>query len=677
MNILNKARRFFKQTAETVSRRISFIPSWHKNKPTWKDWNTENAVENGYKSSTWVYRCVSKKMEAISSVKWKIKDLNTDDYIDEHPLVKLLNNPNPNMSGRDLFEYLVAHLELGGNGLWHKVKVDGVPVELWPIPPDAVSPVAGDDNFIDHYEIVKTGTDSTDKIIPVDEIVHAKYINPSDFLWGVGPLQAGARIVDTDNEAVSWNKLALENRGVTDGIFAIKERLTEQQFQEARERVKEQYSGKENARTPWVLDGGVDFKEMGMSAKEMDFIESRKFNMYEIHALFGVDPLLTGAPDPASRANKEEARKSFWEDTILPVVDDLQSLFNLQLVKEFGDNLVLEYDVSHIPAMKENLTTKLENAIKLFDLGYTQEQINERLDLGFDDAVDIRKPEFEPSDEGFDLQLNSYSVDDNINIKSKKDRLQRQVFWKRVEKDREDIENQLVNNLEELFKTEADFFNEIDDLNETVITKVIENHADEWLDTVNELFRVVLEFFGETELERLEGQVDSKSKKEMNFDLFNDRVMEWIDNISVEQVELILNTSQDVAIDIYRKGLEEGLTNDEIGRNLRDRFLQMGGETEDLSRAMRVTRTLTAGSSNFAQLESARQVEEEYGVKTRKTWVSSGDARVRDTHETVDGETRELQQLFSNGLLYPGDLENGTAEEVINCRCTTIQGVID
>ena len=55
-----------------------------------------------------------------------------------------------------------------------------------------------------------------------------------------------------------------------------------------------------------------------------------------------------------------------------------------------------------------------------------------------------------------------------------------------------------------------------------------------------------------------------------------------------------------------------------------------------------------------------------------KQWDATLDKRTRDSHAQVDGEIRELDEKFSNGLMYPGD-PNGRPEEVINCRCALLQ----
>ena len=59
----------------------------------------------------------------------------------------------------------------------------------------------------------------------------------------------------------------------------------------------------------------------------------------------------------------------------------------------------------------------------------------------------------------------------------------------------------------------------------------------------------------------------------------------------------------------------------------------------------------------------------ELGCDTVKQWNSTLDGKTRKSHQRVDKEWRELDEPFSNGLMYPGD-PSGRAAEVVNCRCS-------
>lgn len=76
---------------------------------------------------------------------------------------------------------------------------------------------------------------------------------------------------------------------------------------------------------------------------------------------------------------------------------------------------------------------------------------------------------------------------------------------------------------------------------------------------------------------------------------------------------------------------------------------------------------------NWIQQTSSRDAQhaaKAKGADIVKQWDAVLDGRTRDSHRRVDGEIRELDEKFSNGLMFPGD-PSGSAAEVINCRCTS------
>lgn len=89
------------------------------------------------------------------------------------------------------------------------------------------------------------------------------------------------------------------------------------------------------------------------------------------------------------------------------------------------------------------------------------------------------------------------------------------------------------------------------------------------------------------------------------------------------------------------------------------------------NRAMRITRT----EGHRVQAQSAMDAcykARGAGADIVKQWDATLDGRTRPSHRMVDGEIKELEEPFSNGLMYPGD-PNGSAAEVINCRCALMQ----
>ena len=111
------------------------------------------------------------------------------------------------------------------------------------------------------------------------------------------------------------------------------------------------------------------------------------------------------------------------------------------------------------------------------------------------------------------------------------------------------------------------------------------------------------------------------------------------------------------------RGIASGLPYRDIARNIGN----VSGAP--LSRAKTIART----EGHRIQQTSSRDAQ--YAAKAKgadvvKQWDAALDGRTRDSHRRVDGEIRELDEKFSNGLMFPGD-PNGSAAEVVNCRCTS------
>lgn len=90
-----------------------------------------------------------------------------------------------------------------------------------------------------------------------------------------------------------------------------------------------------------------------------------------------------------------------------------------------------------------------------------------------------------------------------------------------------------------------------------------------------------------------------------------------------------------------------------------------------LAYAMRIART----EGHRIQIQGAMDAcykARDVGADVVKQWDATLDGKTRPSHQNVDGEVRELDEPFSNGLMFPGDPSGGAAE-VVNCRCGLLQ----
>jgi uncharacterized protein with gpF-like domain len=113
------------------------------------------------------------------------------------------------------------------------------------------------------------------------------------------------------------------------------------------------------------------------------------------------------------------------------------------------------------------------------------------------------------------------------------------------------------------------------------------------------------------------------------------------------------------------RGISTGMSYAQVAKQLENES-RIG-----FNRAVRIARTEGHRIQCTAAMD-AMETAKERGADVIKQWDSTMDARTRDSHAQVDGEIRELNKPFSNGLMFPSD-PCGRPEEVINCRCALLQ----
>lgn len=132
------------------------------------------------------------------------------------------------------------------------------------------------------------------------------------------------------------------------------------------------------------------------------------------------------------------------------------------------------------------------------------------------------------------------------------------------------------------------------------------------------------------------------------------------------------DTMYDQATDALRVSLETGEGVPKAAARVAD-SLQVSAR-----RATTIARTEAAAAVNGADNSIAVELHSQ-GLVTRKVWLATGPPRTRDTHMEADGQAVDADGVFTVGgesLAYPGD-PDGSAAEVINCRCTTLLEVAE
>ena len=371
MAILDNIKNIFTQQPETKA--AGSMVGYFGVNNAGKNYKYQDLAAEGYMKNAIVYRCVNEISKGASSVPYMLK--TGDQVIERHPLIDLMDRPNPLQSYSEFFNSLYGFLMLSGNAYVLKVGSErGAPRELHLLRPDRIEIKSSQGATMpERYNYMMNGrvenSYEVDQDTGFSELKHIKLWNPLDDFYGCSPLTAAAVEVDQHNLASTHNINLLSNGARPTGAVIFKPQddagfaanLTDAQRQQLLTDLNNRFTGAGNAGRPMLLEGDFDWKEMSLSPKDMDFFNLKHLAATDIAMCFGVPSQLVGVPDAQTYANVSEARLALYEETIIPFLKKVESDINEWLVPLFGENMEFCYDIDKIPALAERRRKIYEN----------------------------------------------------------------------------------------------------------------------------------------------------------------------------------------------------------------------------------------------------------------------------------------------------------------------------
>ena len=322
----------------------------------WSNRNYAAFAREGYQLNVVAYQAINRVADAVASVQWEV--WRGDVQLDESPLLDLLARPNPVQSGSEFTRDKIGYHLIAGNSYDEKVLINSVPKEMYTLRPDRMRIKESDTGMPSGY-IYQVGqrkvTWDANKDTGESDIRHMKMFNPLNDWYGMSPLEAGAYAVDQHSESMKWMQALMQNSARPSGALFTKSdtELSDDAFNRLKTSIEEQYSGSANAGRPMLLEGGLDWKAMGLSPTDMGIIEAKYSSARDVYLAFGVPPQMLGIPGDNTYSNYKEARLAFWEDTVLPLVQYVAAEWTAWLGPHYGDGITIKPDLDKIPAIAE------------------------------------------------------------------------------------------------------------------------------------------------------------------------------------------------------------------------------------------------------------------------------------------------------------------------------------
>ena len=354
--MLNRLTRWLQGPPDAkASRAQAAVAFYVGGRAVWTPRDYGALAREGFQKNAVVHRAVRLVAEAAASLPLVLKAEGRE--LASHPLLSLLTRPNPREGGQRFLESLYGHLMVSGNAYVEAASVEGSPRELHALRPDRMRVVPGPDGWPAAYEYavgaqtIRFAVSAGEAVPP---ILHLTLFHPADDHYGLSPMEAAATALDIHNAAGAWNKALLDNAARPSGALVVGgAALTDAQFDRLKGELENNYQGAGNAGRPLLLEGGLDWKPLSLSPKDMDFVEAKAAAAREIALAFGVPPLLLGLPGDSTHANYAEANRAFYRQTVIPLAKRTAEALAHWLAPAYGEALQLEPDLDAIEALAD------------------------------------------------------------------------------------------------------------------------------------------------------------------------------------------------------------------------------------------------------------------------------------------------------------------------------------
>ena len=638
------------------------------------DWSNDSLIEQ-YGKSLYVYAAINKIAQKISAIDLEVSEIqNSKGDLKEypsHPILDLLYRPNPYQTRSEFWKITVINKKLTGEAFWMKVRGGGNKViELWNLRPDFITIVMDEQSQIRSYKLRKSN--GTEVLIAPEDIIHFREPNPNDLLRGFSPLLSAKSRIETETHATNFQRDFFLNNARPDALLVSEDELAPEQRDELQAGWNSKHRGKGKNSRIGILEGGMQYQQISVTQKEMDYIESLKFTRDDILVAFGV-PKSVITTDDVNYANANSGLKTFFSETIVPEAIYLVEVINEMLViPDFGERFYVDFE-DPTPQDRE---IKLREYTAGYGKWITANEIRVELnlepmpngdvlaDVPSGQAVERTPVEEDPQKifRGRGTLLKKMQLIESIAkdvaaahpskekaketlLKSTELREQYKAFVnKKIDKRAEKFQKQI------LAESEKQANRILKTLDKDLKVKSAADVIDFDVKKENKIFtELALPFMTEAALEAGQEALDIVGLGEkFNF-------TEALEKKLIERAKFFAESVNDTTLTKLSKTLADGLESGEGINELRDRIKSVYEEFKD-SRAELIARTESTAVNNEGFLEAYKQSK----VVNSVEWVATKDSRTREEHLHLDGEIVEVGKAFSNGLRFPSEP---------NCRC--------
>ena len=605
-----------------------------------------------------LYRCQPQIRTVVSFLARNIAQLGLHAYrrvsdtdrerLTDHPLPRILAAPGAQLTRYRLVERLVSDIAIYDRAFWVKVRMDsGALLGVIPIPPSRME-IEGD-NWLQPEKFVVYGSKGDLELSP-DQVVHFHGYDPVDLRHGSSPIDALRSLLAEEFEANRAREQMWRNGGRLSGV--LKRPADAPKWEPgAKARFREGWRGytQSGQGTP-ILEDGMEYEQLAIDPAKAQYIEARKLTREEVAAAYHIPLPMVGILDHATFSNIKEQHQQLYQDTLGPWLTMIQEEIGLQLIPDLpdSDDVYVEFNLQEkLRGSFEEQAAQLQTAVGAPWL--LRNEARARMNLpALDGGDELITPlnvlvgdQASPTD----------SAPEAAALPKARGRL---MLVKAAGPDRPELGN---------FEQERDAFAE-------ALSKWTQRQADRLLSRAGAKADGPPDLLAwwdggsEDRLAELQSLMAEHGYRIAQLgawgvlDDFNPEASGWDPEV---MLPWLLAAAETHASQHEQAGRDQvAVVQEGPADNWQDSLRNAAAVWVTAS----VMRAATAGAEarGFGSHDAAGAS----GV-TKKIWRTGG-KNPRPSHRAQDGERVSLDDVFSNGLRWPGD-GKGEAKETANCNC--------
>ena len=659
------------KTATRAASTDSFMADWMATTGTSAGY--KSTIEAGYKQNPTVYgavRMIADNMGHIPLIVYDERGSEARELGPQHPAQRTIDRPNEVYNRVRFIQALATDMMLNGNYYVQDANtgIQSFKHNLYRLRPDRVTTkLDAGKTRIEAYEY-KPDSHKDAVVFRAEDVMHGWLIDPLDDTKGFAPISVASSSVALSNDARVWNASLMANKGQHSNLIKVNGDMAPEEEKALRESFTAKYAGKDNAGKSIVIrNGDIDVQPLNLNPADVQWIEGVKLTLRDMSTALFVPSVLLNDTENNTYSNYSAAVRIFYTMTVFPLLDMLCDDLTWFLVPRFGDGIRVRYDRDAVPALqpsREEKWQQVQNA-EWLTINEKREHLGwGKLDDPAADMVWIPATMVPLGEEIPDFADNTEGRGGVVGLETRA--AKQSKAWLTIERMRAPLYKSVERRVADYFRGELrDLQAVLADSTPATVSDKLEAVIDERQSELRRLLESVTtgianRFAGHT-YDKLNGK---KSRAEI--DPWSTYITSWISNNAAEKVTQITDTTRGQ----IRETLAEGVAAGEHIRELASRIDALYLTQIIPNRSQTIARTEVLAASNLGSQAGAQAT----GLPLKKSWLSTPDARTRQTHSMANGQEVGINEPYYVGgsaLMFPGDSSLGAdAGEIVNCRCT-------